>query len=118
MKFLLIITLVLSFPLIELYLLMHSSAYFGANQTLLFIVLSALFGIVVIRLQGLANLKKMRLTLSQGGLPTGALFESVFILVGGVALLVPGIITDIAGVILFVPLLRRYLLLVLFKRLI
>ena len=97
---------------------MHSSALFGANQTLLFIVLSALCGIFVIRWQGLANLKKMRLTLSQGGLPTGALFESVFILVGGILLLVPGFVTDTIGVMLLIPPLRRYVLFMLFKRLI
>jgi UPF0716 protein FxsA len=118
MKILLTITLVLSLLVFELYLLMHSSAYFGVNQTLLFVVVSALCGILVIRVQGLANIKKMRATLSQGGLPTGALFESIFILAGGIALLLPGFITDVAGMMLLIPLLRRYLLLTLFKSLI
>lgn len=118
MKVLSIITLILFFLIIELYLLMQASAHFGANQTLLFIVVSALCGIFVIRLQGLSNLKKMRLTLSQGGLPTGALFESILILAAGISLLLPGFITDIVGVMLLVPLLRHYLLLTLFKRLI
>lgn len=96
---------------------MHSSTYFGANLTLLLIVITALCGILFMRLQGLANLKKMRISLSQGGLPTGALFESFFILAAGIALLLPGFITDIAGVVLLFPLLRRYLLCMIFKRL-
>ena len=118
MKILFIITLIISFPLIELYLLMQSSAYFGANQTLLFIVIGALCGIAALRLQGLSNIKRIRLTLARGGLPTGALLESVFILVGGIALIVPGFITDIAGIMLFIPLLRRHVLLNIFKRLV
>lgn len=116
MKILLIITLIISFPLVELYLIMQSSAYFGANQTLLFIVISALCGVAALRFQGLSNIKRMRFTLAQGGLPTGALLESVFILVGGIALIIPGFITDIAGVMLFIPLLRRHVLLNIFKR--
>ncbi|WP_230425790.1 FxsA family protein [Spartinivicinus ruber] len=118
MKLLLAVTLILSLPILELYLLMHSSAYFGVNQTLLFIVVSALCGIFVLRFQGASNIKKMRLTLSQGGLPTGALFESVFILVGGIALLLPGFISDAVGVMLLIPLVRRYMLLMFFRRLI
>lgn len=110
MKLLLILVLILLLPVLELLLLMNSSAAIGVQQTLLIVVLTALGGAYTLKVQGLATLETMQLSLQQGGLPTGGLFETVLILIGGIALLIPGFMTDIIGIVLLVPLLRRYLL--------
>ena len=116
MKILLIIASVLLLLVLELYLLMLGSELLGANETLLLVVLGALAGMIVLRTQGLSNVSKMKETIEAGGLPTGALFESPFILLAGLFLLLPGFISDIVGVILFIPVLRRYLLYRLLKK--
>lgn len=115
MMLLFILVLILFIPVIELFLLMNSSAAIGVSQTLFLVVISALVGVYVLKVQGMATLDKMQLSLQQGGLPTGALFETVFILIGGIFLLIPGFITDGVGILLLVPLLRRYLLYKLLK---
>jgi UPF0716 protein FxsA len=115
MKLLLLLVLILLIPVFELFLLMNSSAAIGVSQTLFIVVVTALAGAYVLKVQGLATLDKMQLTLQQGGLPTGALFETVFILIGGIFLLIPGFITDVVGILLLIPLLRRYILYKLLK---
>lgn len=118
MKILLLVILILLLPVFELFLIMQSSAWFGVSETLLLIILSALLGVFMLRFQGVHNVKKMKLILARGGLPTGGLLESVFIILGGIALLLPGFITDITGFMLLIPLLRRYILFMLVKRLV
>lgn len=110
MKLLFLLVLALLIPVFELFLLMNSSAAIGVTPTLFIVVLSALIGVYVLKVQGMATLDKMEVTLQQGGIPTGALFETVFILIGGIFLLVPGFITDVLGLLLLIPLLRRYVL--------
>lgn len=110
MKLLLLLVLILLVPVFELFLLMKSSAAIGVSQTLFAVVLTALVGVYVLKVQGLATLDKMQLSLQQGGLPTGALFETVFILIGGLFLLIPGFLTDVLGVLFLIPILRRYIL--------
>ena len=110
MKLLIILVLILAIPVIELYLLISAGSTFGTTPTILTVVISAIVGAYVLKVQGLANLDKMEITLQQGGIPTGALFEMIFILIGGVLLIIPGFLTDIIGILVLIPLLRRYIL--------
>ena len=102
MKLLIILVLILAIPVIELYLLISAGSTFGTTPTILTVVISAIVGAYVLKVQGLANLDKMEITLQQGGIPTGALFEMIFILIGGVLLIIPGFLTDIIGILVFI----------------
>jgi hypothetical protein len=59
--------------------------------------------------QGLIAFRRIREDFARGRLPTAAALDAVMILFAGVMLLTPGVLTDIAGLsLLFPPVRRRY----------
>ena len=90
-------------PLLELYILIKIGGYLGAFQTVALVVFTALLGIVIVRLQGLRTLQKIRQSLSQGIVPAEELVDGVLIFVGGILLIIPGVLTDLFALVLFIP---------------
>ena len=96
-------------PMIELYLLIMLGARIGPMPTIGLIVLTGVIGATLARQQGLSTLAKIQNELKQGSAPTQELVEGAMIVVGGIVLLTPGILTDIFGFAMMVPRFRRYL---------
>lgn len=94
-------------PLAELSLLVYIGTLVGVLYTVLIVVATGLVGAVLARYQGLATLSRVRTSLEQGILPANELFEGLLILVGGLLLLTPGVLTDAVGFALLVPYTRR-----------
>ena len=90
-------------PLLELYILIKIGGYLGAFQTVALVVFTALLGIVIVRLQGLRTLQKIRQSLSQGIVPAEEMVDGVLIFVGGILLIIPGVLTDLFALVLFIP---------------
>ena len=89
-------------PIVELYVIVQVAQGIGVLETIGLLVLVALLGIWVVRVQGLGVLARMQRELSEGKVPT-SLLDGVLILVAGVLLVAPGFVTDIVGVVLLVP---------------
>ena len=89
--------------LVELAILVYLGIIIGVLYTILIVVATGILGAVVARSQGLATLSKTRSSLEQGTIPSNELFRGVLLIVGGLLLLTPGVITDIIGVALLVP---------------
>lgn len=96
-------------PMIELYLLIMLGARIGPMPTIGLIVLTGVIGATLARQQGLSTLAKIQNELNQGRAPTQELVEGTMIVVGGLVLLTPGILTDIFGFAMMVPGFRRSL---------
>ena len=96
-------------PMIELYLLIMLGARIGPMPTIGLIVLTGVIGATLARQQGLSTLAKIQSELTQGRAPTQELVEGAMIVVGGLVLLTPGILTDIFGFAMMVPGFRRSL---------
>ncbi len=90
-------------PLVELAILVYLGTIIGAFYTVLIVVLTGILGAILMRSQGLAILSRIRSNLQSGILPANELFDGALILVGGLLLLTPGIITDILGLAVLVP---------------
>ena len=90
-------------PLLELYILIKIGGYLGASQTIALVVFTALLGIVIVRLQGLRTLQKIRQSLSQGIVPAEEMVDGVLIFVGGILLIIPGVLTDLFALVLLIP---------------
>ena len=90
-------------PLVELTILVYLGTIIGALYTILIVVLTGILGAILTRSQGLAVLSKIRSNLQHGVLPANELFDGALILIGGLLLLTPGIITDILGLAVLVP---------------
>lgn len=104
MRLILLFTLT---PLVELAILIYLGTLIGILYTVLIVVVTGVVGAALARNQGLATLSRIRGSLEEGVIPSKELFEGALILVGGLLLLTPGIITDIAGFSLLVPQTRR-----------
>jgi UPF0716 protein FxsA len=103
-------------PLVEIYFLIKVGNLIGALPTIGLVVLTAILGAVLLRLQGWATLQRTRMTLARGELPALEMLEGVLLLFSGALLLTPGFVTDAVGFALLVPPLRRALILRFIRR--
>lgn len=94
----------------ELSLLLDVGHAIGTPATLALILGTGVLGATLARRQGLGVLAKLQHELAGGGAPTATLLEGAAILVAGVLLITPGILTDAFGFLLLVPPTRRLLL--------
>ena len=96
-------------PMVELYLLIMLGSRIGAMPTIGLIVLTGLLGASLARQQGLSVISRIQKEMASGKPPTQELVEGALIVVGGIVLLTPGIITDIFGFSLLIPSIRKAL---------
>lgn len=104
LRILLLLTIV---PLIELMVLIKVGQYIGAAETVAIVVLAGLLGAWLVRRQGLRTLDDIRRELASAHLPADKMVDALLILVAGVLLVTPGLITDAAGFLLLVPSVRN-----------
>ena len=90
-------------PFVELYLLIELGSRIGAVPTLAIVVLTGIAGAVLAKHQGLGVLRRIQTEISCGQMPGDVIFDGVMVLIGGVLLMTPGILTDIAGFLLLIP---------------
>lgn len=103
-KLILAFTLV---PVAEIYLLIKLGSAIGALNTILVVIVTAVAGAYLARLEGTRTLLQLRANMEQGVMPAGELLDALIIFVAGVVLLTPGFLTDIAGLLLLFPVTRK-----------
>ena len=105
-KLLLAMTII---PAVELYLLIQLGQWMGALETVLLIVVTGAVGAALAKREGLGVLQQLKAD-ARGGLPPAdRLVEGLMVLIGGVLLLTPGVLTDLTGFALIAPFSRRRL---------
>jgi UPF0716 protein FxsA len=97
-------------PLVELWLLLRVGAVLGAGVTLGLVIVTGVLGATLARRQGLAVFQRLQAELQQGRQPTATMLEGFAILLAGVVLMTPGLLTDALGLALLVPPSRRAIL--------
>lgn len=102
--------LFLTVPLAEIYLLLKVGSLIGVLPTVGAVVLTAVIGAWLVRVQGFSTLARIRESLERGEVPAIAVMEGAFLLVAGALLLTPGFITDAIGFAFLCPPLRRFLI--------
>ncbi|MBI5150426.1 MAG: membrane protein FxsA [Candidatus Omnitrophica bacterium] len=93
-------------PALELALLIKVGSHIGALNTIALVILTGGVGAAVARHEGFRVLMKIQDSLQQGVMPSAELLDGMMILAGGVALLTPGFITDVLGLLLLFPVTR------------
>lgn len=96
-------------PLLELYLLIEVGSEIGAVPTIALSIFTAVLGGMLVRMQGFAVLFRAQSQMANKEVPALELMEAAMLLLVGLALLLPGFITDAIGFLLLVPPLRRWL---------
>lgn len=105
----LIATIFLVVPIIEIYLLIQVGQVIGAGWTILLVVLTAVIGVWLLRIQGLSTLMRAQRRLQENELPAREMLEGVALVVAGAFLLTPGFATDTLGFLLLFPPTRIWL---------
>jgi len=98
-----ILVLFLVVPIIEIYLLIQVGQVIGAGWTILLVVLTAVIGVWLLRMQGLATLTRAQQRLLENQLPAREILEGMALVVAGAFLLTPGFFTDAIGFLLLFP---------------
>jgi UPF0716 protein FxsA len=100
------IGLLLIIPLLDILLLVVLMGFFPWELVILLVVLTALVGMLLVRAEGRHTLRKIQRKLATGEIPTDELVDGGLLLIAGVFLLTPGLVTDLVGFVLVFPLTR------------
>ncbi len=102
-----ILSLTVALPLLELALLIKIGSSIGVLGTMVLIISTAILGAMVVRHQGLGVLKRMRQTIQARQPPVVPMMEGMLLMVAGGCLIAPGILTDLVGLVLLIPAIRQ-----------
>jgi UPF0716 protein FxsA len=94
-------------PVVEIALLVELGRRLGTTATVALILLTGLLGAWLTRRQGLGVLRQVRSEMAAGRLPASQIVDGVLILLAGVLLLTPGVLTDALGFFCLLPIGRR-----------
>ena len=104
---LLVTSLFIGVPLLEIYLLIQIGGVIGAGYTIALVIGTAVLGVALLRAQSLNTMFSARAQLRRGQLPAMEMAEGLLLALSGVLLLTPGFFTDGVGFALLIPPLRR-----------
>jgi len=103
---LLIAILLLALPLLEIAVFVMVGSQIGVLPTIGLVILSGIVGSVLLRWQGFGAVNRIRREMDAGNLPGRELAHGAMIMLAGILLLIPGFISDIVGLLLFIPAVR------------
>lgn len=102
-----LIGLFLVLPVLELAVIIKVGGWLGVWPTIGLMLLSAVAGSFLMRRQGLAALADLQLSFRELRDPTAAIAHGALILLAGALMVAPGFLTDLTGLALLVPQVRR-----------
>ncbi|EYF05820.1 FxsA family protein [Chondromyces apiculatus] len=102
-----LVLLLLAVPLIELWLLFVIGGAIGFWSTLGLVVGMALLGTALAKHEGRRVLGSWQSALATGQVPDEGITSGFLVLLGAVLLLIPGVLTDVVGLLLLIPPTRR-----------
>lgn len=111
-----LILLLVSVPLLELFVIVQVAVGLGAGQTILLLLVVSVVGAWMVRRSGLGVLNQIRARLSQGEIPGNELVDGLLILLAGAFMLTPGFLTDAVGLVMLFPPTRKVVRSVLVRR--
>lgn len=105
-RLLLLFTLV---PIVELALLIEIGQHLGVLPTVALVLITGALGAALARREGSQAFHRLRESIGLGSFPGEAILDGVLILVGGLLLLTPGVLTDVLGFSVLFPHTRYYI---------
>ena len=112
-----LILLIITVPLIEIFLMIKVGSVIGAFNTILLIFFTAITGIYYAKLEGLNTLRSGLSQLVKNEIPTYELLSGATIAIAAVLLIFPGFLTDFVGFFLIIPFTRKILFKFIFHKL-
>ena len=103
----LVFLLIISIPLIEIYLFIKIGSYIGAFNTVTLIIITAIIGIIYARYEGFNTLKSAVSQLIKNQIPIYEMMSGAVLAIAAILLILPGFATDIIGFLLIFPFTRK-----------
>ena len=97
---------ILALPFIEIATFIVVGGKIGVLWTIALVVLSSIAGALLLRLQGFGAVNRIRNEVEAGRNPGRELAHGAMIMLAALLLLIPGFVTDIIGLLLFIPPIR------------
>ncbi|WP_024573340.1 FxsA family protein, partial [Bacillus subtilis] len=104
MRFLFLLFIV--FPAIEIGIFLFLGKLIGILPTVLFMILTGIIGAAAAKKQGTEVYYKVQRDLQYGKMPGEAIADGLCIFIGGLLLMLPGFLSDLAGACLLIPFTR------------
>lgn len=101
--------LIILLPVIEITVLLLSGHLIGVWFTLLLIFAAGALGLFLAKQQGLETWRKAQEQIQHGYMPGDEIIDGICILIGGVLLVIPGLISDFIGILFLLPFTRRFI---------
>ncbi|AIJ85162.1 FxsA family protein [Brucella melitensis] len=96
----------LAMPFIEIAGFIVVGSYIGVFATLGLIILSAMLGFFLLRVQGIGLLQRIRTETAAGRVPDREMVHGAMLVLAAILLIVPGFVTSAVGILLFIPFVR------------
>ena len=81
----------------------------GVLATIGLVIMTGFLGSYLLRSQGISAFSKLRREMESGRAPDKQLAHAAMIVVAGVMLIIPGFVSDLIGIALFVPFVRSWI---------
>ena len=104
-----VLILLISIPLVEIYLFIKVGSYIGAFNTISLIFITAIIGIIYAKYEGFNTLKSGVSQLIKNQLPVYEIISGAALAFAALLLILPGFATDIIGFLLIFPFTRKLL---------
>ena len=105
-----VLLLLISIPLIEIYLFIKIGSYIGAFNTVSLILITAIVGIIYARYEGFNTLRSGMSQLIKNEIPIYEIISGAALAFAALLLILPGFATDLMGLILIFPPTRKLIL--------
>jgi UPF0716 protein FxsA len=93
-------------PIIEIWAILQVGEWLGGWTTFLIVVAMGIAGAYFARLEGRKVWLEAQRQMETGQMPGRSLIDGLCVLLGGLLLLIPGFLSDIAGIFLLLPVTR------------
>lgn len=105
--FLKLLILFIVIPIIEIAILVKIGSLLGFWPTMLIVIATGISGATLARIQGFLVLTRIRTELQMGRMPAEEIIDGLLILIGGILLLTPGLLTDLMGFLMLIQSSRK-----------
>ena len=95
-------------PVVEVMLLRELAERIDWWPTIAVVLLTGVVGAWLARREGFKTISRIQSDLAAGKPPTSAVIDGVLILIAGIVLVTPGVLTDLCGFGLLIPPIRRW----------
>ena len=102
-----VLILILSIPLIEIYLFIKIGTSIGAFNTISLILLTAIIGVAYARYEGFNTLRSGMTQLVKKEIPIYEIVSGAALTFAAILLIIPGFATDCLGLLLIIPITRK-----------